>query len=309
MQSTHRLSLITAAIALATTLLPSPPAMSQTLPPLPIQLNLETEENLGRPGGRRRGGGSRGGCQADIPLTAIAYAESYPVEELGITRTEETVGGLTTQATPKLWFYLPEPLTDDTTAELVVKGALDQVLYQGQVAGETDRSGIIGIPVAVSLETGMDYRWFFTLNCDGGDSSTVSGWLEHRSPNANQIRTLNEANPHNRAALYANYGFLPDALSELAMQRIANPEDDTAATAWIDFLSALDLSDLTAAPLLECCELASDPPSEPAPEEIEEAAPPEPAPAEETDTPTPASSDTEEESDSRTILQRARDRS
>ena len=292
-----------------------PQVKAQQLPPLPIEFNPNDLPNPGRPGGRRRGGGSRGGCRADIPLTAIAYAESQTVTELGVDRVDETVGALTTQAQPLLWFYLPEPLNGEDAPELVLQDGQEQVVYQGQVAGETEQSGIIGVPLSVSLEADSAYRWSLTVNCDEGERTTVSGWLERRSLSEDLSRTLNQANSRNRAALYANYGFLHDSLGELASLRLANPDDAAIARAWANLLSLLDLPELTEVALLDCCQVAaagdrSEPETstEEETDDIESEEAEEESAAEEERVEEVEEEQAEEPEDNRTILQRARDR-
>ncbi|MGB3294141.1 MAG: DUF928 domain-containing protein [Phormidesmis sp.] len=234
-------------------------ATAQPLPPMPIQFNPDSLTNPGRPGGRRRGGGSRGICQGELPLTAIAYASPHTVEELGITQTVEVVGMLTTQIQPTLWFYLPEPLTDGATTEFVMKDGGDQLLYSGQLTGTTDNSGIVGVPVPISLEPEAAYHWFLTVDCDENERAVIDGWIERQLPDLALSNLLAQANPRNRAALYANAGFLQDALSELAAIRLANLEDEAIAQDWVSFLRALDLPELTVASLLDCCQVGSAP--------------------------------------------------
>ena len=297
------------------------PTQAQQLPPLPIEFDPDDLTNPGRPGGRRRGGGSRGGCRADIPLTAIAYADSQTATELGVTRVDETVGGLTTQAQPLLWFYLPEPLDGGSAPELVLQNSQEQVVYQGQVAGETSQSGIIGVPLSVSLEPDEAYRWSLTINCDESERTTVSGWLERRSLNEDLSRTLRQANARNRAALYANYGFLQDSLSELAGLRLADPDDEAIAQAWANLLSLLDLPELTEVALLDCCQTAaigdrseteasssSETLTEEETEDAESEHTEEEDVGEEAEDTTADEEQVEQIEDTRTILQRARDR-
>lgn len=294
---TYRLSLA-AGIAVALLGLPPLPVIAQQLPPIPIQFNPDRLTNPGRPGGRRRGGGSRGICQGELPLTAIAYANSRTVEELGISRTVESVGMLTSQAQPTLWFYLPEPLTDSATTEFVIKDSGDQVLYSGQLIGETADSGIVGVPLAVDLAPGAAYHWFLTVDCDSNERAVVDGWIERRSPDSTLSNLLTQASPRNRAALYANAGFLQDALTELATLRLADLEDEMIARDWVGFLSALDLPELTAAPLLDCCQVGVVQPSVPA-IEVDEAVETDAAPDERA----PVSSPHEP-----SVIERARDR-
>lgn len=272
-------------------------AVAQQLPPLPIEFNPDNLINPGRPGGRRRGGGSRGSCQAGVPLSAIAYADSRTVQALGVTSTEETVGALTTQIQPVLWFYVPTAIDDDVATEFIVKDVQDQVVYQGRLSGQTDGEGVIGVPLAAEMAVGSVYHWFLTVDCDETERVTVDGWVERRATGPDVTRTLNQASPRNRVALYTNYGFLQDAVSELAVLRRADAEDEAIAQVWDEFLTALELSELSESTVFSCCDVTNEPaeiPVEPEVEEVPESADPvlEPAP----------------ERDSRSILERARER-
>ncbi len=269
-------------------------AIAQQLPPLPIEFNPDNLINPGRPGGRRRGGGSRGSCQTRLPLSAIAYADSRMVQTLGVTSLDETVGGLTTQVQPMLWFYVPIAIGEVET-EFVVKDAQDRVVYQGWLSGQTDSDGVIGVPLTAQMAVGSAYHWFLTVNCDETERVTVDGWVERRATGPNAMRTLAQASARNRAALYANYGFLQDAVGELAMLRLVEPGDEAIAREWREFLSALDLADLAEATVFDCCEVTNEPVEVPVAaeeEEVSEVLEPVAVP----------------ERDSRTILQRARDR-
>lgn len=227
------------------------------LPPLPIQFNPDNISNPGRPGGRRRGGGSRGGCAADgVPLTAIAYSTSEIGEELGVEVEIESVGSLTTQAQPLLWFYMPQAVSDDISAELIVKDETDEVLYRGQIEGRTNDNGIISVPMAVELAAGSAYHWFLSLECDEADLVRVDGWIARQNSRPEVMRLFAQAEPRNRAALYANYGYVQDALNELAAMRLADLDNEAIAQDWVGFLNSLGLEELTAAPILDCCEVA-----------------------------------------------------
>ena len=222
---------------------------------MPIQFNPDTLRSPGRPGGRRRGGGSRGGCAVDgVPLSAIAYADSQSSQSLGVE--VESVGSFTTQAQPRLWFYMPEAISEDSGAELILQNEREEVIYRGRLEGKTEDNGIISVPMAVELAPGAAYRWALSLDCGDTASQSVSGWIVRQDADVNASRLLTQAAPRNRVALYANYGYVQDALNELANLRIANLEDEEIAENWVGFLSGLGLEDLTAAPILDCCELA-----------------------------------------------------
>ena len=254
--------------------MPLRPVKAESLPSMPIQFNPETLRSPGRPGGRRRGGGSRGECAVgNVPLSAIAYSEAQSGRSLGVEIVNESVGSFTTQAQPLLWFYMPRPISDETGAALIVKDERDEVVYQGRLKGSTGDSGIIGVPMPVEMELGSAYHWFLALDCGEAASESVDGWVVRQGVDPNTARLLTQAAPRNRVALYTTYGYVQDALSELAMLRLADLDDQEIAENWVRFLSGLGLEDLTAAPILDCCKLAGMDVEEPNVEEIEETAP------------------------------------
>lgn len=279
---------------LGSVVMPLPPAKAQTLPPMPIQFNPETLRSPGRPGGRRRGGGSRGGCTVgNVPLSAIAYSEARSGQALGVEVVSESVGAFTTQAQPLLWFYMPRAISDETGAALIVKDERDEVVYQGRLKGSTDDNGIIGVPMPVEMAPGSAYHWFLALDCGEAASESVDGWVVRQAVDSNSARLLAQATPRNRAALYTNYGYVQDALSELAMLRLADLNDREIAEDWVVFLRGLGLEDLTAAPMLDCCELVGMDAEVPGAETVEEEVPVEREGSEEP---------------SRSVIERVRDR-
>ena len=303
MHSTVRLRLMLslAKIAAGSTLLaivgsavmPLRPVNAQELPPMPIQFNPDTLRSPGRPGGRRRGGGSRGGCVADgVPLSAIAYAESQSTRELEVDVIVESVGSFTTQAQPLLWFYLPNTTSDDVSAELVIKGEQDELLYRGQLEKGTEDNGIIRVPMPIEMAAGSAYHWFLSLDCGDAAAESVDGWIVRQDAQSEAAVLLAQAAPRNRVALYTNYGYVQDALSELAMMRLADLDDPEIAENWVGFLGQLGLEDLTAAPILDCCELAESDADTPELEAVEADVP----------------SDSEEKAPERSVIEQVRDR-
>lgn len=308
MPSLTPLTLLSAIALTALSFSLSPPAAAQQLPPLPIEFSSSKLANPGRPGGRRRDIDAQGRCQEGLPLSAIAYADTQIFTEQGITYADELVGTLTTSAQPSLWFYLPQPLIDLPT-EFVLKDSNDQLLYRGRLTGDTDRNGIVAAPLPVTLLPDVPYQWYLTVDCDKGDRATVNGWIERRLPSASLANDLGEASARNRAALYANAGFLQDTLTELANLRSLQPESEVVDQEWQDFLTALDLSELVRVTVLDCCTVSNVPIT--TPEELTE-----PPVVEEDSVEESTEESTENlepafpaaERDTRTILQRARDR-
>lgn len=294
------LAALSPALTFATTSFNGASAQRSTLPSLPLdRVNADAFVNIGRPGSRRQGNSAEAGCPEGIPLTAIAYSSPNPS-----TATAEAVGALTTSTNPTLWFYLPVPLSEATTQFTVTNGQ-NQTIYQGRLTGNTDSNGIIGIPLSANLPPGMPYQWALSLSCNTTDSTTINDWIERRAPSADLTRTFTQANARNRVALYTNYGFLQDRLTELAELRRFDPNDAEIDTAWRQTLLDLNLSTLLNVPVLDCCQVSDAPITDEVPEEILEE---QPALEQPEEINAPESSTEAPEQDSRSILQRARDR-
>jgi len=275
------------------------PAIAQDLPPLPIQFDTSQIINRGRPGSA-----SREQCNPnDSPLSAIAYLDP---------QTQAPASTLTSQTQPTLWFYVPIPIKENTEAIFTLKNSLGAPIEENKLSGQTDRSGIIGIPISTNLAIGDLYEWSLLLKCADNNQTILSGWIERKIVDSALKQTFEAVGDRNRIALYANYGFLQDAISGLANLRIANSTDPDLTQSWSTLLSDLNLSAIATEPLLACCQTANISTEEPEttepetteqqPETIERLEP------EETETETPET-ETPEPEDNRTILQRARDRS
>lgn len=302
------LALLSPATTFATTSFNPASAQQSTLPSLPIdQVNADAFVNVGRLGSRRQGNSAEADCPDGIPLTAIAYSSPNTG-----AATAEAVGALTTSANPTLWFYLPIPLSETTTQFTVTNGQ-GQNLYQGRLTGNTDSNGIIGIPLSANLPPGTPYQWTLSLSCNNTESTTVNDWIERRTPSADLTRTFTQANARNRVALYTNYGFFQDRLTELAGLRLSEPNDAEIDAAWRQMLLDLNLSALVNVPVLECCQVSNVPIPEEVTEEVTEAMLEEQSASEQSALEQPAETSTPEspteapEQESRSILQRARE--
>ncbi|MEM6450322.1 MAG: DUF928 domain-containing protein, partial [Cyanobacteria bacterium P01_D01_bin.105] len=304
------------------------PTKAEALPPLPIQFSAEAAS-------RGRVGSASGGCherdrngqhsdqfngqfngQFSEQSRAIAYTSPD---------TQNTFAARTSQAQPTLWFYLSAPISEATETIFVLKNSLNAPIYEGRLTGQTERAGIVGVPLSTNLAVGDLYQWSLTFSCVGNaqpplSQNILSGWIERRTIDPTLRQTFDAVGDRNRAALYANYGFLQDTLSQLAMLRRATPNNEAIVQDWSAFLSDLNLSELTDVPLLSCCQLGEKDAEETeitqdllleAPEleatELETTEP---------ETPEPETPEIEEptapeeliEEDSRTTLQRARDK-
>ncbi len=209
----------------------------------------EVPQNPGEPGGRGRGGGSRGDCKKYQSLTALV-----PL----ITRNSQTFPwGLTTQAHPTFWFYLPAPLTAQTPLRFVLRDRQDQTLYSTIIHPVTTAAGIIRIPVPTSvpaLESGKTYRWGLSVQCDAGinpDYVFVRGVVQRVSlPNPIAQQLQSATTPLEQASIYGKQGIWFDAITTLGNARTT---DAAVLQAWKDLLRQGHLESLLAAPFTPCC--------------------------------------------------------
>jgi hypothetical protein len=169
LSSTSLLSSFSLVVAQSIPTQPSQPTSPQPPKSGTIKVDLPNLPPGPAPGGRRFGGARRGSCpHVKPPLTALVPLTEQPA-------SVTNVWGLTTEAHPQLWFYLPYTKSSGYPAEFVLLD--DQTkdsVYNSAIALPT-KAGIIKVPVpenAPSLQVGKQYRWFLNIYCDPQNQST-----------------------------------------------------------------------------------------------------------------------------------------
>lgn len=183
----------------------------------------------GQVSGRYRGGGRRGECSnSQIPLTALV---PYSVD----TSLQSTyVGGITTFERPTFWFYVPYSLTEDVTADFILKDEQGSEVYRTQVtnfpAGQSDRILSIQIPkTAKGLAVGQVYQWYFQVNCKSKFPIYVKGGIERVRP----------GDASGFQATPMSY----DQITALGNRWRSNPQDPASAKEWADLLQSFNITD------------------------------------------------------------------
>jgi hypothetical protein len=213
--------------------------------------------NIGRPPGRRDGGGSRtsGNCHytSDIPLTALAYSTEETTEPNNPLATWESVWTLTTSDYPTFWFYLPYELKGDIPVRFVLLDEQDNTVYRTTWKPTLPTEGILQVPTPDSLpplQPGQRYHWYFIVECD---QAYVEGWVQRTElPDATET-ALRQSSPRDQAAIYAAEGIWQDALTTLATLRLEQPSDPTLRVDWESFLDSGGLGELSDRSLVDCC--------------------------------------------------------
>ncbi|MEM9806320.1 MAG: DUF928 domain-containing protein [Cyanobacteria bacterium P01_D01_bin.56] len=195
--------------------------------------------NLGYPrDGTRRGGGSRGElCELLPEMSPLTALMPDTATWTGEETEEEVVFSLTEQSSPDIWVYVPYSLENPSQLRFTLKDADDNQLIRVQLDPQSPlpaTPGIINISLGelgINLLPEADYHWYVTVNCGEGPPITVDGWLRHRV---------------NRSEDDPSYGFFVDALS-------TQQAEDSPTAAWQELLEAVGLSDISTAPIIDCC--------------------------------------------------------
>jgi len=158
--------------------------------------------------------------------------------------------GLTTQANPTLFFYIPQ---NKATLEFVLQ---DQDKEYKQTYKPMDKGGIVGIPLNVaSLEVGKEYRWSFSIVCNPKERSKdkfVEGRIKRIKTVPQLASKLATATPQDRANIYAEAGIWQDSITTLAQMISSNPNNAQLKADWKELLTSnsVGLGNLVSEPLL-----------------------------------------------------------
>ncbi|MBD2214264.1 DUF928 domain-containing protein [Nostoc linckia FACHB-104] len=227
----------------------------------PIQFKRPPLSPRGAPG-NRKGGGTRDGysCAAlEIKERLMALVPSVESES-GISH----VWGLTLEASPTLWFYVPYQPKDIKVGELEIWDETDpdprnyQQTYQGTFT-VTDTPGAIALtlPSTVKLEPGKNYHWYLTLNmnCDReAQAVNVNGWIQ-RVKLSNNLPSQ-QLGDRDRVIFYAENGIWYDAITLLAQMR-RQPATQILLTDWQTLLGDVGLQEFGQKPIVPCCQLGT----------------------------------------------------
>ncbi|BAY89916.1 MULTISPECIES: DUF928 domain-containing protein [unclassified Tolypothrix] len=225
----------------------------------PVKFKRPPLSPRGAPG-NRKGGGTRDGyiCSAleikERLMALVPAVESEP----GISH----VWGLTLEASPTLWFYVPYQPQDIKVGELEIWDETDpdprnyQQTYQGTFK-VTDTPGAIALtlPSTVKLEPGKNYHWYLTLNmnCDReAQAVNVNGWIQ-RVKLSNSLPPQ-QSTERNRVIFYAENGIWYDAITLLAQMRRRQPQTQILLTDWQKLFRDIGLEEFANKPIVPCCQ-------------------------------------------------------
>ncbi|MEL7010319.1 MAG: DUF928 domain-containing protein [Cyanobacteria bacterium J06648_1] len=155
-------------------------------------------------------------------------AEESPIEAI----MPEGNYGLTTQARPSIFIYLPE-----TSARQVVISfeSVDRQHYEVAFLPVEQRSQIVSFalpPDTSPLQVGKNYEWKLTLVCGDTphvDDPILSGWIKRKTLSSDTVN-LNLLSADELAAWYGNNGYWYDLLQQLELT--TNKEQSVDEILW-----------------------------------------------------------------------------
>lgn len=241
-----------------TTFVASQTLLLATPAPLPSSRSVRTvaqtappswpQPESGNPGGRVRGGAKRGTCPSvDPQLTALVPF----TKENSVTN----VWGLTTEANPIFWFYVPYTKDSAYPTEFVLQDEDSNPIYTEAIALPA-QPGVISISLpanAPSLKIGKQYHWFLNIYCDSDQPSApiyIEGVIKRVNLKPAIAQQLQTATPRQQFTIYVQNGIWYNALSTLAQLRQQNPQDAALKTEWKNLLSSISLDDVADKPIL-----------------------------------------------------------
>lgn len=192
------------------------------------RIKFNAPEGLQAPG-RRVAGGSR-----SIELKTCSSAQNN-LNNLTALVPNSNIG-LTTQANPTLFFYIPQ---NKAPLEFVLQ---DQDKQYKQTYKPMDKAGIVGIPLNLaSLEVDKEYRWSFSIVCNPKERSKdkfVEGRIKRIKTVPQLASKLATADPQDRANIYAEAGIWQDSITALAQMISSNPNNAQLKADWKELLTS-----------------------------------------------------------------------
>ena len=249
---------------------------------LPINAQLTTKNNSSinftppppppnRSAAGQRGGAASRGCGKGMEsLMALApdYKQNISSKQ-GETIPVTKIWGLTTDDYPTFWFFVPYDKSSITEMEFVIKDKSQKpskTIYR-KVLDKPEKPGIISIDTKKAIEPlqvsqtkhQKKYHWFLKLKVkcspqQSVESKFVDGWIERVNLSSNLTKSIQQATPVQKAAIYAENGIWHDALTVLGKTRSNQPDNASSLANWTTLLKSEELDSLANYPLINCCQ-------------------------------------------------------
>lgn len=198
----------------------------------------------GTPEGESRPGTTRDpeACKkTDSPLTAIFAnrGNDFTISEY-----------------PTFWFYIPYAAEDIQSIKFILTDSDHTKTIYRTAVQLTQQPGIIKITIPslpeYALEVDQDYHWYLNLRCQQNSTNqplVVQGWIRRVTSNT-QLASLTPVTL-DRYSVYRDNNIWYDAITELAENRFANPNNPELSQAWTELLEELEFEDIISEPFVQ----------------------------------------------------------
>jgi Domain of Unknown Function (DUF928) len=213
----------------------------------PTKLSAQQQLKLAKRGApRRRGGaGTRGDCPdlGSKPQAVALVSLIQPAE-----KTDSPIAlGLTTEARPMFWFYIPYDRSKLSTVRFTLLDESENPVVEPIALPLGTVPGIVGFRLPESappLAVGQYYHWYLLMDClpKGTTDVFVEALVQRVELPTLLKQQLMQATPRDRARLYAANGIWHDALTELQLLRQSSPKNASLAQDWRDLLESQGLT-------------------------------------------------------------------
>ena len=210
-----------------------------------------------RPSVSREGGISRGSSCGSEGQAVEVTALLPKTNEAELSKKAEIEVESTVAARPTFLIHVPQ--TSAKNAEFMMRKKIsdqeEEIVYE-QVVALPETPGIVSISLPAdqaALEVDQLYNWTFQVVCDPTDRNkdlTVQGAVKRIELDSSLANQLQNAEPRDRPAIYAEAEIWTDALSTLADLRKANPNNQQLQDDWNDLLSSVGLDKVAQATVI-----------------------------------------------------------
>lgn len=195
---------------------------------------------------RRSGAGTRGDCPPLAAGTPEPIALVALVPSPGPKQNEAIALGLTTEAHPTFWVYIPYDRTEISRLQFVLLDEQEEPVIAPITISVQTTPGVVSLQLpetAPPLTMGKYYRWYVTIDCQpqGSTDTYVEGMIQRVELPANLRQQLLKATAKERTQLYAENGIWYDALTQMQMLRQQSPDDPKLKAAWVSLLESVGL--------------------------------------------------------------------
>ncbi|EKQ70566.1 protein of unknown function DUF928 [Leptolyngbyaceae cyanobacterium JSC-12] len=203
--------------------------------------------------GGRRNSGTCPSQQSSSVLTPETSAPFLTTLLPKIQLNERVVQlGQSVSEHPTLLVYIPQTTAKEVRFSL--EDAQGKGLYRTALK-VTGSPGVVSVPLPATspgLEVGKEYRWVVSMICEtaGPQNPFVEGIVRRVPLDTNLVKQLQQADPLEKAAIYARSGMWYEASASLFALSQSQPDNAELRLAWHELLQSVGLERMANTPLM-----------------------------------------------------------